>query len=55
MKNKDFWNLVKKIINVKKVNDKPCHYYFKNKDKVNKLYTEMKKSNLRFCYMNNFY
>lgn len=40
MVNKVFWNFVKRIIDVKKVDSKPCHYYEKNKHKVNKLYTK---------------
>ena len=43
MVNKVFWDFVKKIIDIKKVDCKPCHYYAKNKDKVNKLY----KTNLK--------
>jgi len=43
MVNQIFWAFVRNIIKKKHVNCKPCNYYAKNKNEVNKLYIKESK------------
>ena len=43
MINKTFWDCVKRLVNINKVDLKPCQYYSKNKEIV---HTEYKKTKL---------
>ena len=40
MVNKRFWDCVKKIVSANNVDMKPCHYYAKNKNDVQKEYVK---------------
>lgn len=44
--NKIFWEFVKKTIQTKNVDCKPCHYYAAHKGEVIKQFKELKKDRL---------